>query len=77
MTRRPNALALGVAIFASFALSACAIVTTQSGQPSVWTCHGKKNSKWIRVAAPAADAHRRHGDRVTSVPQEAGSACRR
>jgi hypothetical protein len=76
MTSRPSVLVFAVAMFASLTLSACAIATTQQGQPSVWACHGKKNSKWIRVAAPAADAHRRHGDRVTSVPQDAGSSCR-
>ncbi len=45
-------------------------------QASVWVCHGGRSSKWQRVAAPAADAHRRHGDVVTATPQREGSSCR-
>lgn len=45
------------------------------GQESVWVCHGNRNPRWQRVAAPAADAHRRHGDRVSTTPRTAGDAC--
>lgn len=45
------------------------------GQESVWVCHGNRNPRWQRVAAPAADAHRRHGDRVSDEPREQGAAC--
>ncbi len=30
----------------------------------VYVCHGKKKPHWIRVAEPAVEAHRRHGDAV-------------
>jgi hypothetical protein len=45
------------------------------GQESVWVCHGGRNAKWQRVASPAADAHRRHGDTVSATPQREGQAC--
>lgn len=45
------------------------------GQESVWVCHGGRNAKWQRVASPAADAHRRHGDAVSATPQREGQAC--
>ena len=45
------------------------------GQSSVWVCHGRKNPKWRRVSASAADAHRRHGDFVTGAPQQSGQRC--
>jgi hypothetical protein len=41
----------------------------------VYVCHGNKEPKWIRVAESAADAHRRHGDRVSEDPQRKGEAC--
>ena len=47
----------------------------QGNQQFVWVCHGNRNPRWQRVAAPAADAHRRHGDRVSSRQQEEGGAC--
>ena len=62
------------------AVSACS-ATVRTGTPEpepgefVWVCHGNRNPTWQRVGAPAADAHRRHGDRVTSEPQESGASC--
>ena len=41
----------------------------------IWICHGNKKPKWKQVAAPAVDAHRRHGDRVVHTPQRANTAC--
>ena len=46
------------------------------GGEYVWVCHGNRNPRWQRVGAPAADAHRRHGDRVSRSPQEEGAPCR-
>ncbi len=62
----------------SLALGGCAPAVGARGQgqqDAVWVCHGNRNPRWLRVAAPAADAHRRHGDRVSSRPREEGSAC--
>lgn len=69
-------------------LAACSTVTTTSGgNPNAapnsaasssnpyYVCHGKKNSKWKRVAANAVDAHRRHGDRVVTTPQRENTSC--
>ena len=42
------------------------------GQSRVWVCH---NGRWQDVAAPAADAHRGHGDRVSTAAQESRAAC--
>lgn len=62
-------------------VSGCASLTTttmgQGQQEAVWVCHGQRNPGWQKVAAPAADGHRRHGDRVSSTPQEEGAACAR
>jgi len=38
----------------------------------VWVCH---RGRWQDVAAPAAQGHSRHGDRVSESPREARSAC--
>ena len=46
-----------------------------SSPDHVYVCHGNKKPKWIRVAAPAADAHRRHGDFVTTVARKEGAGC--
>ena len=43
----------------------------------IWVCHGHKKPKWKHVASPAVDAHRRHGDRISSDHQVAHSACTR
>ncbi len=43
----------------------------------VYVCHGNRNPRWQRVGAPAADAHRRHGDRVSDRRQVEGEACDR
>lgn len=81
--------ALVVAIFAAFSLSACASATQQArtqaeirqaaeaDQSKIWACHGGRRAKWIRIATPASDAHRRHGDRLTRVWQTKGAACQR
>ncbi len=42
------------------------------GTDRVWVCH---RSRWQEVAAPAADAHSRHGDRVSRTTQEARASC--
>lgn len=60
-------------------LTACAVSRPPArvqGQSSVWVCHGGRNPKWQRVASPAADAHRRHGDAVSTEPQREGAGCR-
>jgi hypothetical protein len=41
----------------------------------VYVCHGNTNPRWLRISASAADAHRRHGDRVSEVAQRENSAC--
>lgn len=41
----------------------------------VYVCHGNKKPKWIRVAAPAAAAHRRHGDFVSTIARKESSSC--
>lgn len=38
----------------------------------VWVCH---RGRWQEVATPAANAHRRHGDRVSSAAHEARAGC--
>jgi hypothetical protein len=60
------------------AASGCTAAVQTAGQSDtafVWVCHGNRNPQWQRVAAPAADGHRRHGDRVSTRPQENGTAC--
>ena len=42
------------------------------GSDRVWVCH---RGRWQEVAAPASDAHSRHGDRVSSTTQEARGSC--
>ncbi len=70
---------LGLLVVASLPAAglgcAVAINPQAEGQDSVWVCHGNRTPRWQRVAAPAADAHRRHGDRVSSEPQEQGAGC--
>jgi hypothetical protein len=41
----------------------------------IWVCHGNKKPKWKHVAAPAVDAHHRHGDRISYEHQRSGWAC--
>ena len=71
------------------ALLGCAATTTSTPNGSattlglaggnnsneIWVCHGNKKPKWKQVATPAADAHRRHGDRISYTHQQANSAC--
>jgi hypothetical protein len=66
----------GVLILATGCSSTHTNVKVASGQSHVYVCHGDKQSRWIRVAAPAARAHRRHGDRVTESPHEPSVPCR-
>ena len=54
----------GTGVFPAAGLSASA----SSTQNELWVCHGNKKPKWKHVAAPAVDAHRRHGDRVVNTP---------
>ena len=42
------------------------------GADRVWVCH---QGRWQEVGAPAANAHSRHGDRVSSTTQEARASC--
>ena len=42
------------------------------GSDRVWVCH---QGRWQEVGAPAANAHSRHGDRVSNTVQEARAAC--
>ena len=51
------------------------IVDTEDSNPGsdrVWVCH---QGRWQEVGAPAANAHSRHGDRVSNAPQEARASC--
>lgn len=68
-----------VALFVALASVGCAVAVGQpgvgAGTDSVWVCHGGRNPKWQRVAAPAAEAHRRHGDTVSTTPKPEGEAC--
>ena len=60
------------------AVPGCSTAVQRAGQSDtefVWVCHGNRNPRWQRVAAPAADGHRRHGDRVSTRAQENGAAC--
>jgi hypothetical protein len=76
-------LLLGV----SFALAGCAaragvvvepragVVEASDDGPGtdrVWVCH---QGRWQEVAAPAANGHSRHGDRVSTAPREARTSC--
>ena len=42
------------------------------GSDRVWVCH---RGRWQEVAAPAADAHGRHGDRVSTAPRRDRESC--
>ncbi len=44
----------------------------EDGTGKVFVCH---RGSWQEVGAPAADAHARHGDRVSRVVQEARASC--
>jgi hypothetical protein len=76
-----------VVIGASFVIAGCSVragvevdpqvgtVETEDDEPGadrVWVCH---RGRWQEIAAPAADAHSRHGDRVSSTAQEARASC--
>jgi len=72
------ALARMLVLVFTVVVSGCAATMATVGreqQARVWVCHGNRNSTWQRVAAAAADAHRRHGDRVSMETQEQGTAC--
>ena len=73
-----NAIACTLIVVAMVVVNGCAATIGAAGreqQSRVWVCHGNRNSTWQRVAAAAADAHRRHGDRVSTEAQEQGTAC--
>jgi hypothetical protein len=73
---------------APFLLAGCAARATVAVEPEVaivqsssahvptgnhvWVCH---RGRWQEVATPAAEAHRRHGDRVSSAAHEARGGC--
>ncbi|MDH5589385.1 MAG: hypothetical protein OEZ65_08445 [Gemmatimonadota bacterium] len=41
-----------------------------------WVCHTRgQATAWLRVPITAADAHARHGDRVSGTPREVGETC--
>ncbi len=63
-------------LLASLAAPAC-VQTPPAATPQsrVWVCHGGRNARWQRVAAAAADAHRRHGDVVSETPQRERAPC--
>lgn len=44
----------------------------ETGADKVFVCH---RGRWQEVAAPAADAHGRHGDRVSRGAQQARASC--
>ena len=51
------------------------IVETEDDNPGsdrIWVCH---QGRWQEVGAPAGNAHSRHGDRVSTTPQEARASC--
>jgi hypothetical protein len=68
---------LSLAVLLVCACAACAAATSkQEPTPGVvYVCHGNTNPRWLRISASAADAHRRHGDRVSEVAQRENSAC--
>jgi hypothetical protein len=49
-----------------------AIVGSEAGADRVWVCH---QGRWQEVGSPAAGAHRRHGDPVSTAPREARASC--
>ncbi len=73
-----NAVARALIIVVAVVVSGCAATIGTVGreqQARVWVCHGNRNPRWQRVSAAAADAHRRHGDRISTEAQEEGTAC--
>ena len=51
------------------------VVAAPAAEPAsdrVWVCH---RGRWQEVAAPAADGHSRHGDRVSSDPRRDRGSC--
>ncbi len=77
---RPELLLMSLLCAFLTGCTATATVGTPADEPQpaahmVYVCHGNKEPKWIRVAENAADAHRRHGDRVSEDPQREGEAC--
>jgi hypothetical protein len=73
-----KAIACALIVVVTVVVNGCAATIGTVGreqQDRVWVCHGNRNPKWQRVAAAAADAHRRHGDRVSTEAQEEGAAC--
>ena len=80
--KREYAGLLWVAGLSIASIGCSATIRTQSqgqgqrqGQESVWVCHGNRNPSWQKVAAAAADAHRRHGDQISTEPREDDAAC--
>jgi hypothetical protein len=73
-------------LLALFLLASCATTTSRGNtsaapgsaagaQNTTYVCHGTNNPKWKKVAANAVDAHRRHGDRVTSSLARLSGPC--
>jgi len=44
----------------------------RDGADRVWVCH---RGRWQEVGAPAADAHGRHGDRVSTARRPERGSC--
>lgn len=61
MRASKTARALGLALLAGGLAGCAAYLEDEPGQEKVVLCH--KGKKTLQVAAPAADAHYRHGDR--------------
>jgi hypothetical protein len=71
---------LGIVLLIVLVAPACAArvgAKGQGAQQAVWVCHGNRNPRWQKVAAPAANGHRRHGDPVSTSPRRDGAACER
>jgi hypothetical protein len=49
-----------------------AVVGSEAEADRAWVCH---QGRWQEVGSPAAGAHRRHGDRVSTAPREARASC--
>ena len=47
-------------------------IASAEGSDRVWVCH---RGRWQEVGAPAADAHGRHGDRVSTAPRPDRGSC--
>jgi len=41
----------------------------------VFVCHGNKKTQWLEVGEASADAHSRHGDRISTRAERAGQSC--